>query len=70
MPCPKKYGDPSKATLAFTSALCRFRCIWFLLLVFSLADTAILSYDPVQFLGDIILKQGLTLLGISAPEKM
>src|SRR6266480_8050236 len=44
----------SNATFAFSSVLCRFRCIWFLLLWFTLSDTAILSYGPVQFLGDII----------------
>jgi hypothetical protein len=41
----------SIATFAFTSALCRFRCISFLLLLFALPDTAILSYCPVQFPG-------------------
>ncbi len=44
----------SSATLAFSSALCRFRCIFLESPLLSLLDTAILSYSLVQFLGDII----------------
>jgi len=44
----------SSATFALSSALYRFRC-WVMNTPYNFLDTAILSYGPVQLLGDIII---------------